>query len=89
LGVVVSREYSDLEKAILRKLFVDRFIGKKHTAINNVPKGFKRHLHGEIKKATKRLIREGFILVKPTRYGVQVSLDPRRIAEIERIIYAS
>jgi hypothetical protein len=78
--------YSDIEKTILRKLLADRFIGHRHTSIDNVPKGFPKHLRGEVKKATKRLIKEGFIIAKTTAYGLQVSLNPRKIAEIEEII---
>lgn len=81
-----SPRYSDVEKTILRKLLTDRFIGRRHTSIDNVPKGFPKHLRGEVKKATRRLIKEGFIIAKPTAYGLQVSLNPRKIAEIEEIV---
>lgn len=84
-----SYRYSDIEKALLRKLYMDRRIGEKHTSIDNVPKGFPRHLRGEVKKAMKRLIRKGFILQKRTAYGLQVSLQPHRVSEIEKIIQDS
>jgi len=79
----------EVAKKILAKLYRHGYIGERHTAIDNVPKGFPKHLHGEVKKATKNLIKKGFIIAKPTRYGLQVSLNPRKKAEIERIIHTS
>jgi hypothetical protein len=32
------------------------------------------------------LIKEGLLLAKPTSYGLEVSLNPRRKAEIDKII---
>lgn len=78
--------YSEVEKAILRKLYFDRFIGARHTSIDNIPKGFPKHLRGEVKKATKRLMKRGFFIVKPTSYGIEISLDPRKLKDIENII---
>ena len=34
----------------------------------------------------KNLIREGFIITKPTSYGLQVSLNRKRVIEIEDFI---
>ena len=41
---------------------------------------------GVAKDAVKELIKGGFVLQKPTSYGLQVSLNPERIDEITRII---
>ena len=76
----------DLKKIILRKLFRHRIIGGKHTAVENLTKGLPKHLVGVAKDAVKELIKEGFVLQKPTSYGLQVSLNPKRIDEITRII---
>ena len=38
------------------------------------------------KNAVKELIKEEFILQKPTSYGLQVSLNPEKIEEIIKII---
>jgi len=84
VGDMMSAEV--LSKKILAKLHKHGYIGKRHTSIDNVPKGFPKHLRGEIMKATKRLIREGLIIAKSTAYGLQISLHPHRMAEIERII---
>lgn len=75
-----------LEKAILYKLLRHEYVGARHTASENVPKGFPRHLHKESMKTAEKLIKKGLITPKPTSYGMQISLNPRKLAEIEEII---
>ena len=67
-------------------MFRLRVIGGKHTAIEHLTKGLPKHAVGEAKNAVKELIKEGFILQKQTSYGLQVSLNPEKIAEISKII---
>jgi hypothetical protein len=74
------------KKAILEKLYKLRYIGGRHTSEDNVIKGFPKHARGDIKKALKLLVREGYIIPKPTSYGLEVSLNPRTIGEIRRIL---
>ena len=76
----------DFKKIILRKLFRLRVIGGKHTAIEHLTKGLPKHAIGEAKDAVKELIKEGFIIQKPTSYGLQVSLNSEKIDEIIKII---
>ena len=76
----------DLKKIILRKLFRRRIIGGKHTAIEHLTKGLPKHVIGEAKNVVDDLIKEGFILTKPTSYGLHVSLNPKKIDEIFKII---
>jgi hypothetical protein len=66
----------------------DTIIGGKHTAIENLKKGFPKHMSGEVKDEVHRLIKTGFILPKPTSYGMQVSFNPRMIDEIKKILEA-
>ena len=75
-----------LDKAILHKLLRHGYVGAKHTALENVSKGFPRHMCKELMKTAEKLIKKGLITPKPTGYGIQVSLNPRRMAEIERVI---
>jgi uncharacterized NAD(P)/FAD-binding protein YdhS len=77
---------SKIEKHILAKMLDYRFIGKKHTSADNVPKGFAKHERGDVKKALKNLIREGYVVAKITSYGLEVSLNPRRLAEICNLV---
>jgi hypothetical protein len=53
-----------------------------HTAIENLPKGFPKHLRGQVKEVAE----DGLLLKKPTSYGLQVSLNPHRLADIEIIV---
>lgn len=76
----------DLHAIILRKLYRRRVIGGKHTAVEHLTKGLPKHLAGAAKNAVKELIKEGFILQKPTSYGLQVGLNPEKIDEITKII---
>lgn len=74
------------QKAILGKMYKLRYIGGRHTSEDNVVKGFPKHTRGDLKKALKVLIKEGYIVPKPTSYGLEVSLNPRAIDEIRRIL---
>lgn len=82
---------SDIKAAILFKLFNLAKWGGSHTAFENLKKGFKPRELGRkglkrIEDCAEDLIREGLILRKPTSYGLQVSLNPRKHQEIHRII---
>jgi hypothetical protein len=74
------------EKRILENLLEKNIIGEKHTSEDNAIKCLPKHLRGEAKKALKKLAREGYILLKPTSYGMEISLSPHKIAEIRKII---
>ena len=41
---------------------------------------------GEAKNAINELVKEGLILSKPTSYGLQVSLNPKTIDKVSKII---
>lgn len=71
---------------VLAKLYSHNFIGGKHTSEDNVPKSFPKYMRGEVKKALKNLIRQGYIIPKITSYGLEVSLNPRKIEEIRLLI---
>lgn len=74
------------KQIILRKLFRHRIIGGKHTAFEHITASIPKHLHGQAKKAAHDLVKEGFILIKQTSYGVQISLNPERLEEIIHIL---
>lgn len=76
----------NFKKIILRKMFRLRVIGGKHAAIEHLTKGLPKHAVGEAKNTVKELIKDGFLLQKQTSYGLQVSLNPKKIEEIEKII---
>jgi len=60
--------------------------GGSHTSFDNLPKGFPGHLRGDVKKVAEKLIKENILLMKPTSYEKEVSLNPERKADIERMI---
>ena len=78
--------YSDLEKSILRKMFFDKRIGGRHLGEQDLCRGFKSHLKGDIPKAIKKLIKDGLIDNHPTSYGMQYSLNSTRINDVLEIL---
>ena len=71
---------------IVKKLFQHGYIGGRHTDIENLKKGLPSHFRGDIKKAVKELIAEGILILKPTSYGVHVSLNPRQREEMNKYL---
>lgn len=71
---------------IIKKLFQKKYVGERHTNIDNLPKGLPGHLRGDAKEAAKELIREGILLAKPTSHGLEVSLNPRKMNEIQEYL---
>ena len=80
-------ERSIIKKFIVRKLYRQRMWLHKHTNINNLPKGLSNTLRvsREVKKAIEELLKEQILLSKPTHYGLEVSLNPKMIKEIEEL----
>lgn len=71
-----------IKAIILFKLHKRGNWGASHTAFDNIQKGFKdedlgKHGAKRVEKLAKELVRLGWIITKPTHYGLQVSLDPR------------
>ena len=75
----------DIEKILLRKLVYMGKWGGAHTSIDNVPKGFPKHLRGDVKEIAQKLIKQNILFAKPTNYGVEVSLNPEKKKEIEEL----
>lgn len=77
-----------IKRLILIKLTEHRYWQHKHTSIHNLPKGLPQNLRntGLIDKAIKDLIKNGWLLTKPTDYGLEISLNVRMKKEIEEFI---
>ena len=77
-----------IKKFIVRKLYRKRMWLHKHTNIHNLPKGLSNELRvsREVKNAVDELLKEEILLSKPTHYGLEVSLNPRKMKEIEELI---
>jgi hypothetical protein len=78
----------DIKRFILRKLVRHRMWMHKHTSIHNLPKGLPDYLRSrkEVRKVIDEMIKECFLLTKPTNYGLEVSLNIRMKKEIEDFI---
>lgn len=77
-----------IKKFIIRKLYRRRIWLHKHTNIHNLPKGLSNELRvsREVKHAVEDLLKEQILLSKPTHYGLEVSLNPKKIKEIEELV---
>jgi hypothetical protein len=76
----------ELKGMILHKLSRQRKWGESHTAFENVEKGVPSHLKGKCKELATALIKEGFLVQKPTGYGLQISLNFGKREEILHLI---
>ena len=76
----------DIRKRIIKDMFKRKMWAAKHTNIDNLHKSIPSHLKGLAKKVAKDLIKEELIITKPTSYGLEVSLNPRRKNEILEIL---
>ncbi len=65
--------------------------GESHTAYENMIRQFKTEALGKAglkyaKNIAEELMRQSLLLKKPTHYGLQVSLNPRKSEEIKKLI---
>ena len=72
---------------ILYNLRRKKTIGGKHTHFDTLRRGFPGHLGKDISKIAKGLIKRGWIISKPTSYGLQVALNKNKVVEIEKFIF--
>ena len=80
-----------LQAEMLLNLVRKNCYGGKHTAAENMFRGLDNRRLGKegLKRArnlANDLIKQGLILTKPTHYGLQVSLNPRKSQEIKKLI---
>ncbi len=81
----------EMKAWILYKLAKHGYFHGRHTAFENLAKGFKpQHLgkegHKRIGRLADELIKEGFIARKPTSYGLHVYLNSAKSKEIRDFI---
>jgi len=76
-----------LKATMLKKLKRRGKWGDAHTSFDRLTAaGIPKHLRGETKNVANDLIKSGLVFSKPTSYGLEVSLNPKRRKEIDRII---
>ena len=82
-------EFNDEDKikaTLLYHLRRKKVIGGVHTPFDTLKRGFPSHIGKDVKKIAEELIKQGFILTKPTNNGLHVSLNKERVKEIEEFI---
>ena len=81
-------EFSDewIKATMLYHLRRKRIIGAKHTHFDTLKMGFPSHLGKDVKNIAEQLLKQRYIVTKPTSYGLQVSLNKEKIKEIEEFI---
>ena len=81
-----KNDQTTLKAELLKKLHRRGNWGESHTAFDDLPKGFRKDLRGDVKDIAEDLIKDGLLSSHPTSYGTQVSLNPQKKTEIDRII---
>ena len=89
----MRQEKSDeeLKAWILYKLAKHGYFHGRHTAFDNIAKSFKPQRlgklgHKRIGNLANELIKEGFILKKPTSYGLHVCLSSEKSKEMKEFV---
>ena len=82
---MVSNE-DNIKATILYHLRRKKVIGGVHTPFDTLRRGFPSHLGKDVNKIAEKLIKEEFVITKPTSYGLQVSLNKDKLKEIEEFI---
>ncbi len=71
-----------IRKGIIKKLHsLDKWASN-HLLIKNLESGFPAHEIGKIKEVIKLLIKDRFLIPKPTKHGMAVSLNESMKKEI-------
>ena len=83
--------FKDNYKNILAATLLNRLVqrgkwGGAHMSFDKLVHGVPSHLRGDAKDVADELIKQGYILSKPTHYGIEVSLNPRKQKEILEFI---
>ncbi len=76
----------DIERRVLTRLHNHRYWGGRHTAIENLQHGLPSHVAGRAKRVALELLKRGWLIRKPTFYGLHVSLNPDFRSEIMAVI---
>lgn len=88
----MDKEIFNIMKIFLLKLIRMKKIGGSYTEIKNLMKGLPlrytltKKTQKLIKKALKELVNKQFLLTKPSTGELHVSINPRKIKEIEEFL---
>ncbi|MFH1289857.1 MAG: hypothetical protein ABIH92_00440 [Nanoarchaeota archaeon] len=79
-------EEDKVKATILYHLRRKKVIGGVHTHFDTLKRGFPKHLGKDVNKIAKDLVKDGYLITKPTSYGSQVSLNKERLKKIDEFI---
>ena len=71
---------------VLEKLYRNRIIDAKHISFEDLVTGSPKHVRGDIKKKLQKLIKINLVLQHPTSYGMQYTLNSKRLDDIRKIL---
>jgi len=81
-----NETYNKHKFRILWKLSHHHYWGKRHTPIENVPKGLPPHEYGLCRDVIEELIKNRWIIKKKTGHGLDIYLNPRFSKEIREFL---
>ncbi len=70
---------------VLEKMYRNRIIDAKHISFEDLVTGSPKHVRGDIKKKLQKLIKINLVLQHPTSYGMQYTLNSKRLEDIRKI----
>lgn len=76
----------EVKGKILFKMSRHGKYNESHTAIENLHKGFPGHEIGRVKSIVEQMMREGLLILKPTSYGEQVSINLEKVESVKFLI---
>lgn len=79
-------EEKELIQSIVEKLYRLRYIGGRHTEMKNIHKGMKGISEKEIERAVKYLINKGIIQSNIKTGEIHISINPKKMKEIHKIL---
>jgi len=78
---------NELVKAtILKKLFLGRVFGDKHTPFKFIIQGLPNRFHNLAKKIAKKMVSKGLLLSKISTGEEHISINPERTKEVIEIV---
>lgn len=83
-----EEEYIRIKRTIVRKLYTNRAYRKGHLLFERLQTGVESHLVGFVKDVLKDLLKEGMVVYYGrTKHGDAYQLNPKKLREIEEIIF--
>ncbi len=79
-------EEEKVDAAILKKLYLGRWIGGKHLPLRFVIQGLPNKYHALAKKRVRKIIASGILLSKPSTGEKHISINLERVQEVVEFV---